>query len=494
MKKVFSYVLLGLGAFFIFSMQSFAKEEITINYDVNEYFNFFYEQKNNTPMFQLIISQGNEFPEYLIRLGSLSSGFDFNIWAQSCSNNTCSDYPNAKYRFILGRTRSYLKYSNGKYSFQVESNNAASNVIDILYFDENAEFLGDKVYRNVTFNSFPNSIDNDNFQYIISAFIYHSNLLKSDITCSNCMSMRTNKLKVDGHYVTFDADINSWFVNFSKKFTHTILGFDKSTLSAYGLEYFNKNYYYDTKKGYVPSLLDILYYDQSKQSLTVPTSYSSSSFSYDDRYFLVPNSKTCTDKDKLLYLNSSDTSSVHFINYSLLQDNSLSSDIGTYSYKIKKANTVYALSLKTIIPAESNINDYVYYIFSSNNFSSNVIYYNPLCFDLYNAVNSEDLTFTNINTDSSITLTPNDQKIFYNDNSDLVERIVKESENQSPNVDIKSIIAGAWDGAKSIVSSSYYLMDLTTGLFERLPSEVSSLLVICFTVSVIIVLWKVFRG
>ena len=113
---------------------------------------------------------------------------------------------------------------------------------------------------------------------------------------------------------------------------------------------------------------------------------------------------------------------------------------------------------------------------------------------MYNAVNSEDLTFTNINTDSIITLTPNDQKIFYNDNSDLVDRIVKESENQSPNVDIKSIISGAWDGAKSIVSSSYYLMDLTTGLFERLPSEVSSLLVICFTVSVIIVLWKVFRG
>lgn len=490
MKKVFSYVLLGLSAFFIFSMQSFAKEEITINYDNNEYFNFFYEQKNNTPMFQLITSQGKEFPDYLMRLAGFKGSY---IWAAYCSNGMCSDYSNAKYYFIIGRTSSFLNYIDGKYSFHVESNNTSTNYFRIVYFDENAQFLGFKNFQNIVYSSFPGYVSNDNFQYIISALIYHSGSDK--ITCSNCSSMRTNKLKIDGEYITFDADINSWFVNFSKKVMHhLVLGFDKSSLSAYGLEYFNKNYYYDTNKGTVPSLLDVLYYDQSKQSLTVPTNYSSSPFSYDDRHFLVPNSKTCTEKDKLLYLSSSDTSSVHFINYSLLQDNSLSSDVGTYSYNIKKANTVYALSLKTIIPTESNINDYVYYIFSSNNFSSNVIYYNPLCFDLYNAVNSDDLTFTNINTDSSITLTPNDQKMFYNDNSDLVERIVKESENQSPNVDIKSIIAGAWDGAKSIVSSSYYLMDLTTGLFERLPSEVSSLLVICFTVSVIIVLWKVFRG
>lgn len=488
MKKVFSYVLLGLSAFFIFSMQSFAKEEITINYDNNEYFNFFYEQKNNTPMFQLITSQANEFPNYLMSLAGFNGTY---IWA-SYSSGT-SDFPDAKYYFIIGRTESNLYYKDGKYSFHVETHSYSTNYIKLVYFDKDANYLGSKDFSNQDYPRFPGAVSRDDFQYIISALIYHSGSKK--ITCSSCSSMRTNKLKIDGEYITFDADINSWFVNFSKKVMHhLVLGFDESSLSSYGLEYFNKNYYYDTKKGYVPSLLDILYYDQSKQSLTVPTSYSSSSFSYDDRYFLVPNSKTCTDKDKLLYLNSSDTSSVHFINYSLLQDNSLSSDIGTYSYKIKKANTVYALSLKSIIPAESNINDYVYYIFSSNNFSSNVIYYNPLCFDLYNAVNSEDLTFTNINTDSSITLTPNDQKIFYNDNSDLVERIVKESENQSPNVDIKSIIAGAWDGAKSIVSSSYYLMDLTTGLFERLPSEVSSLLLICFTVSVIIVLWKVFRG
>ena len=242
MKKVFSYVLLGLSAFFIFSMQSFAKEEITIDYDNNDYFNFFYEQKNNTPMFQLITSQANEFPDYLMRLADFTGEY---IWA-SYSSGT-SDFPDAKYYFIIGRTSSNLYYQDGKYSFSVERNNASTNIIKLVYFDKDANYLGSSIARNQVFPKFPGAVSNDNFQYIISALIYHSGPDK--ITCYNCSSMRTNKLKIDGEYITFDADINSWFVNFSKKVMHRlVLGFDKSSLSAYGLEYFNKNYYYDTNK------------------------------------------------------------------------------------------------------------------------------------------------------------------------------------------------------------------------------------------------------
>lgn len=496
MKKVFNYVFVMLGAFFIFSMSSYAKENIDINFDRNREFNFFYELKENTPMYQFINQHGKDLPDHLFGI----AGREYPYIFIEQLDNPPNEYPTARYRFVLGGWNNdllSLNYKEGRYYFKYDSG-SHTNHFTYVYYNDNAELLGIELVNGMDLDYFPVSnnstswIPPEDFQYIISSLIYAKS--SKSVACYGCNSMRTNKLVINNESYTFSTDINSGWINFWKKVGHSIKGYESTNLSNYGLDYFDKNYYYDENKGVVTPLLDILYYDKTYESLSVPSDYLSKSFNYDDRYFLVPNSKTCTDKDKLLYLSGSDISSVHFINYSLLQNDSLSNDFGSYSYKIKQANTIYALSLKNVIPSDTNINDYVYYIFSSNNFSSNIIYYNPNCFDMYDAVSSTDLSFTNVNTDSVITLTPNEQKIFYNDNSDLVDDIVKESENQSPNVDIKTIISGAWDGAKSIVSSSYYLMDLSTNLFERLPSEISSLLVICFTIGIIVILWKVFRG
>ena len=260
-----------------------------------------------------------------------------------------------------------------------------------------------------------------------------------------------------------------------------------SSLEDIGLSYFLTNFYVDSSSINIVSLYNIFHNDNIF-SYSVPDNYNSSSFSYDNRYYLVPNSLTCSQSESLLYFSTTDLSSVNLISY-FVQNDSLNYDFNTYSFSLNYTYTPEILSLNSFV---DNISDFVYLIYSSDNFSSNTIYYNPSCFNLYSAVGNGTLEFTNINTGNTVILTPNDKNYLNN----LVNNSIKDSiniENGESDLDLSNILDNAWNGVKSFVNSSYHIVSMSTNLFKTLPPEISSLLTFTFTIGVIILIWKLFH-
>lgn len=496
MKKYISILLLAMFSFFFFDVKVNAKN-FTINYDVNEHFNFFYEQKNNTTFYQFLMLNAKDGLKEIMCSFSSSSMCSDTFDNKSIKIITYKDYleygnhgnlyPNSKYVFYASNSNNQiLRLVNGKYF--IDSFNYGGNV-EFWFVDENGDFLGynrtDKIYlddldieKNLLYS-------NNDMAYLISSYYLGNEVLSNDY------SLSLNYLIFDDERIPLDFDSLNWFERLSKKFTFGFIGlFDDVSWDIpdnYGLEYFHLNNYSSGSKK-VLGLYNILYYDSEYASLSVPEGFNTQSYSYDDRYFIIPNSLTCSSNDSLLYFSSTDYNNINVVSYTLNNSNLLNNEIKSFSFKNRKSNYIEAMSLNSYV---EKYTDYLYMIYSSNNKSTNLFYYNPNCYSVYSAISSENIEFLNINTNENMIITPSEQKIIYNKVSDVSSDLAIE---ETDDVDISSFITSAWSGAKTFLLAALRISTLSTQFFNTLPSEVGAILLCGFTVGAVIILWKIFRS
>ena len=60
------------------------------------------------------------------------------------------------------------------------------------------------------------------------------------------------------------------------------------------------------------------------------------------------------------------------------------------------------------------------------------------------------------------------------------------------NINLSSILSGAWSSAKSFIQASFYVVSLCTSLFNLLPTSISSVLLLIFVLGSILLIWKLF--
>lgn len=494
MKKLFISISLVISCFFFFNTCNVdAAVNFTLDYDINEHFNYFYEQKENTPFYQFLISQGYSFFTDFLKSFKNDFSYVYILYTSDIPSDTLSDIPvDAKYAVVLTSYGSYRLYYNAS-KFRVDVSRTglgASNDMRIIFFDENAHVISSTYISKVGARLF--SFITEDVTYVLS-FLYYGYDFSYASDSNSKPDVRLTRLKVNNIYYNIkDLNTRNNFLNFWSNLGNIFFNdSNMKNLNDIGLSFFLNNYYITSSKDGL-SLYNILNYN-SLASLNVPDNYSSQSFSYDSRYLLVPNNLSCSLSESLLYFSTSDINSINFVNYSYLTDNISFKDINGFSFKLKKPNSIEALSLNNFISSDSKITDYIYLIYSDDNFSANTIYYNPECYSVYSAVSNVEINFKNINSGNDVTLSPGELQLIINSSNEFQDSL-SSSTSDYTNLDIASIISGAWNGAKTFISASYYIVSMTSTLFVLLPSSVSSLILCVFTLGMLIILWKVFRS
>lgn len=492
MKKYLSIILLAVVSFFFFDTSIFAKS-FEIDFDVNARFNYFYEMKNNTSFYQFLLSGNDSIIE---TMRSYHSATFFPNWYRILTYDEYLDsiygsnaYPvsndsSAKYViFTTTSSKLSLKYVNDRYILSSFDDNKRKYFI--YFLDSNGNFLDyfeadDFSYSTYAFEE--NIIyETNEVEYILSSLYY-----TDTFSAYSDVDLRLQYLVIDGkRYLVNDSEVLNFWQKISNIFMSDI------DINNYSLDYLRTHYYMkkDSKGSSFLGLYNILYYDAGYISLTVPNGYLSKTFSYDERSYLIPNSLTCNSNQSLLYFSSSDVNSVNIINYALNNNNLLNNKIEAFSFKLRKSNHIEALSLSTYV---EKYTDYLYFIYSSDNFSSNVMYYNPDCFNVYDAISNVNIEFVNINNNEAMVITPSDQQIFYNRVSDLSSSLLPSTDENDFN--LTEFISSSWDGAKTFIAASFKISTLSSVLFSTLPSEIVSILLCGFTVCLVIIIWKIFRS
>lgn len=503
MKKIFISISLVISCFFFFNYSVDASTDFPINYDIHEHFNFFYEQQHNTEFYQLLL-ENSDICSYINSYFSSSprtcSRVVISYTKDISMRSSLSSLPdNAYYTIILPASRSYISFSSGYYSIRQDAVTYSSSRNTMLHFDEHANFISYTLNDN---NMSDQPLLNFSIQsvkeesYLLSALYYSSPDISFEISPS-FKTLRLNYLIINNEKIALNLEQQGWFDRLSKKIVFGIIGWFQEVswgnIDSYGLDYFSKNYYISSSSGAI-GLNNILYYNSSYKSVTVPDSFKNKQFSNDKRYFIIPNSKSCSTSDSLLFFSTNNINSINLINYSLLDNNFYNNSLAAYSFSLKAANRIEALNLYNLIPKDSYIYNYAFYLYSNDNFYINTFYYNPNCYSIYDAIGSDTLEFININDDSTISLSPLDRQQFYNRATDSSSELIKNAESNYTDIDISSIISGAWSGAKTFISTSYYIMSMTTTLFGLLPVSVGSLILCVFSLGMVIILWKVFRS
>lgn len=499
MKKFLVSISLVISCFFFFNYSVEAKvADFTINYDIHEHFNFFYEQKNNTGFYQMLISD-----KYDAYFGSPSRLWiyytdDLRNAYSADSSSVFADVPypeNSKYTVIYTSSSFqesfHYELDNLYFNFSCNYGNPAS--LYYVFFDEEGKLILNSNYivSQCRESFMKGSFNVNDTSYFMSMF-YDASVSYLNSSYPN---LRLNNVILnDTSYYLKDLKTRSGWSNFwSNLFNNKEI----MNLDDYGLGYFIRNYYNTTQNDgskYIKGLKTLLFSSSNSYTASVPSGFSSSTFSYDDRKFLIPNSKSCSFSDSLLYFQASNVNSLNLINYSLLKDDIDYTNLNGFSFSLKKANNIEVLSLSSYLDSDSLISDYFYLLYSSDNFTANTFYYNPNCYSVYSAVDSSDLSFININSGNTITLTPGEKNLIIGKSNDFSSSLIESNSNSSSDIDISSIIGGAWTGAKTFISSSYYIMSMTSNLFSLLPPSVSSLILCVFSLGMVIILWKVFRS
>lgn len=508
-KKIFS-LFIGVLGFFFFSCYKVNASTVdhTLNFDDDFAFNFYYEFINNTPFYRFISGMGNGFSNYLKSFSPDGSDVFF-AYSSFLDSTIQSHIPeDSKYVILItGKyNRCYLYYLNGAYGYYCPAQANATGVT-YLFYDEDANYLGtygvsgsdlhlNLVSNNITVlsGSYFGNLYNLNSSGISWCNVYNSPYYTNgfDVRVTGMYYNNTFYRLTGLGTTSFLEDLSDVALGIHDWFSRIITGstyYEKANLGDYGLAYFNKNFMISSTGTLTSIYQAFSYSDTFKYSVSVPSGYRNQSFNYNNRYFLIPNSNSCSNSELLLYFNTSDTSTINFISYDMLSDELSVDNMKTYSFQLKHANSIEVLSLHSVVGSYENIIKNFYLISSSDNFGTNTFYYNPVCYSSYSAIDSNDLTFTNVNTGNQVTVTPAEKQLIIYNSNETIDNIIAETD-----LNLTDIISGAWNGSKTFISASYYILSMSTTLFTSLPNEVKGVLLCVFTVGMIVILWKVFRS
>lgn len=536
MKKYL--LLLVLSLLFVVPIgANAATKNMRIDFDSHDKFNYFYEQKNNTPFYQFLVGQGSELKNTLSAYSynnPNSNKFTLRIYYRSELNidSVNLSIPDDAYYFIItdcggtndilrldfdGKNANITDFDNGNnIQYTLFNNNAYSK---IYYFDQNADYLG---YNDLTTNNFISLLKyndvydlsktkNSDFTYFISKFYYFSN---DFIIYVNDFNVIVSELYIDNKIYLIDD--NSNYSSFLSFFRNLFTSSENYNVVNTNLEYFK------TSKVYSPNIKPlslcrmINFYSKG---ISVPSNFVSVEVSDLFGTYLVPK-VTNTNVNSNIYISSTGFPKIRIAYWSLVDGvvTYIGNDKRTEE-EIIRSNFVGNLNYMPKI--ENNdllFYNYLYhfsyqYAASENNSPlkyTYTLYYNPDVFDVVYYSTDTGVVFNYPGTDLEITLSPDtiagnnysgatSENIFATDYGngslgDYFDWLDSISANPDGSISFAGILTKIIDFVKSfglIISSIFSMVTL---VFSSLPEEVQIILLFGMFTGFILIIYKLIRG
>ncbi len=535
MKK--NYVLLIiLGIFLILPCTKVNAKNVNvgINFDANEHFNYFYEMKNNTPFYQLLVSKGDELLPYLNTFRNAGSYNSYIIhlmyYSDYCSIMTCDDNISAKYVILIynhvntsfsfplsfGVTGDTFKYGLGDSAIQSY----------IYFFDEDSNYISSVFFtqdNNVDklMESFKYTFDDkskessENFSYFISS-TYMVKRKTNNTTFNSIIGESVNDYVVSDLYIentNYIIDDNENYSSF-KRFFRTLFGSsEKYDTTDSNLDYFRN--FKVISSGELPSLYSMISYNSS--AVVVPSGYTSVEI-VNSGGFLIPKVNT-KNKNSVVYALTSGYPSINIRYWKFnTEDNTIAymGDDLIQNYTSQYSGVVSKFKLiNNTEKLTGNFYEYMYqlgYQYVDGFYDSPLkytytIYYDPNVYTYVHFNTSTDLTSKIPGTDTSFTISAED--IINTSDSTGVsidifapidEQIETGKKYSELDIDYEhsySVLQAIKDSVR-IVSflkvSISSILSLITVFFVALPTEIRLLLTFCLSMGIIIIFVKIIRG
>ena len=517
MKRYIIPLFMFIFSFILIGNVNAKTYNATINFDVNEKFNYFYEQKNNTPFFNYLVGLGGDIydelgsyvnsefsssnnPIFLYHYDEISSLLDvtkvpdnayyvINIYSPISSSFYKDFYiGNVGSEFYYELRTSQLEYFKGFYLsgflFFYDSN---ANLLDYGSLNKFTDGqVGKSYYDKFDFSKY------GEFTYFISKYYMGKDL-----------DYRNNpKSKVIVPFVHLEGqnyliDDSTQYSGITKYFQQ--LGWFLTSLKkqpVYEVVDNNLKYFKDNPVISENSKMKSFY--NAIASNTEPTYPFDDSYSQvmlgdvDNGYYLIP--KTTTGDFNIYFYSTNSVNDLSVLVYDistdtpvLLKDNLYFTPVDNRYLKLDLAS-LFLDDDKTQIDLSSK---YMFYLYSSNNSKYPLyIYYKT---DVYNAVktsiSNRYYNFNNVNTGNDISF---DTRSGYFDGKNVEEDLSKDS--NSFNFDLSSITEMSKGLINNIVKCVVSIFSLVFEIFACLPAELQQLLYFSLFAGVLITIFKMIRG
>lgn len=501
MKKYLSIIVLSLCSFFLFGFKVSALD-VNINFDNHDYFNFFYEMKEDTPFYRFLIGQGENLKDYLHDLYSADLkyleihyvsdiiGCDQNV---DC-NQTMSYIPENAYYLIYSSNynKPYVNFNDNVFSVYYDHYSTTSRTQVYYFFDEDSNYLG-KYSDNSSpvapkFHFYNSDYNLDTFEYFISSLYYFDDSI-TYYSNNSTPNIRIKSVVIDNTEYILSSD--NWLSNIWHGIVSFFTGAEYLSYSGYGLEYFRKDYVITSSKGF-SGLINVL--SLTDDNVSVPGNYQSKSFSLTDELHLYPLT-SCSVDDIALYVRANSDEKFSIYLNGINSNDEMSYQSSYYSSYMPVVNRfmkinplrVYNIDRSLVNLTVDDFTSYIYRLSRGNNFDVYTVYYNPNCYS--SVYVGESLEWTNPNSSNTITVSPD-----YDNWTDPENIVAGNSENfVFDTINPSNIFEKAWNGAKNFVSAAETIVSLSFTLFTEMPPEMQALLYTFFVIGVILLFLKIFR-
>lgn len=532
MKKIFKYIpFLIITMFLTLNVEA---KTVMVDYNSNEMFNYFYEEKNNTAFYRYLLSHQSNLYDTLKEEYSKLSDYLLSLFLVSEFSDT-SDLKEGTAYVILGKERRFYgnSCSDNYYNFFISYDDnslklgttgtychSGANTFfglgdNILFmFDENASYLGYKKVENIS-NKINGMVDgyfefnlksDSDFSYFLSKTYYTPRKFFYSDSSTAKPDLIVNRYRLDDKLYYIDDNEN--YSDFIKRIKIIFsFGYAKNAdVSDTYLEYF-KTYKYITSSSGANPLYTILNYKQSSQSL--PSNFTSVSFDTNGNILLIPKKKVNDDNSKV-YMSSTGTPRLQLNFFEIKEDKTLNL-LTNYkrNVKITKTNSIGYLNLYSSsklgpLPSK-NYYDYVYWISNLEQFNKKD---QPLQYEvsLYFDPNYYDYKF--------ITYPIEDYTLsIFGDNYSLTKEMIEGANFSGASVDIfadpkyqqsmaeeegfwgKDNIIGNIDSVYgTVTNSAISMLSLVTLTFAALPVEIKTIFILSLVVGFLILLKKLISG
>lgn len=549
MNKKLVFFSLIFMTLFCFKTNVFASSvKVGINYDANEHFNYFYEQKNNTGFYQFLQEHRLDFEEHMRKYKtSFSSYADhyFIYYAKDLEKYLLQDYSfpeNAKYVILAvdySMTYDYISHYNNKYgygygeNFVFNSPNASSTTNlyghSLIFFNDDGEYIDctesvilDNI-KNFYFEIEGTTEDSSaEFTYFLSnLFYFQSYSVKSYNFLYDIIV--TDIYFDNNHYIIDDnenySSFNIWFRTF---FTSA----EKYDISNTQLNYFRENKYFEYNGSFI-SLFDII---QQDSNMAIPDGYISIDLKGANNYLFIPKSidNNLLNRDFYTYLpdyvetenakigaNIIDLKSGSYSYIGLSDDESEKKRI--YELSLKKPFTLYSINFSSILNKYNSDKPYTDYAFVFVNRwakTTPILYYNSESYSVcVYKDSSSSCSYTNPYTGDSVKLTGEEfYKIvsqvdstgasidIFDDADTQRETASKYSELYEYDDDgnitgfsLSNVLKSLSSFLSNIISVISVIFTYFTKFFNALPVEIRGLLYFGLIGGIILLFWKLIK-
>lgn len=491
----------------------------TIDFDSNEKFNYFYEQKNNTPFFNYLVDLGSdiydELGSYVNSEFSSSNNPIFLYHYDEIANllNSTKVPDNAYYVIniyspLIPNSSFYKNFYIGNagsefyYELQTDQHEYFKGFYlsgFLFFYDSNANLLAygslDKFTDGQIGKSYYDKFDvtkYNEFTYFISKYYIGKDL---DFRINPKSKIIVPFVHLEGqNYLIDDSTQYSGITKYFQQLGWFLTSLKKQPV--YEVVDNNLKYFKDNPVISESSKMKSFY--NAIGSNTEPTYPFDDSYSQvmlgdvDNGYYLIPKSTTGDFNIYFYSTNSVNELSVLVYDIStdtpvLLKDNLYFTPVDNRYLKLD-LTSLFLDDNKTQIDLSSK---YMFYLYSSNNSKYPLyIYYKT---DVYNAVHTSISNryheFNNVNTGNNISF---DTRSGYFDGKNVEEDLSKS--NDSFNLDLGNVVGLFKDLLSNIVKCINTIFSLVFEMFACLPVELQQLFYFSLFAGIVISIFKIIRG